>query len=144
MTYMDKIFTLSLEKPISYFWRIYDENFRRMRALLPKRAEDMPWHITLEQVLRESREAAATNKLSAGNGFRQFYNSPNSNNNRNGNSNVQASNNTCNDYNNKDKGCTRNVCRYVHRCKKCNRMNHPAFRCRVAATNTTPSPQQSA
>ena len=103
MSYMDHIYTLSLERPVSYRWRLYEDNFHKARSLLTNKTEDMPWHITVEQLIREAGGIASTNKLPTGSGFRQFPNIQNPNQQRN--SDFRSSN-ACNDYNNSNKGCS--------------------------------------
>ncbi len=142
LTYMDKIYVISLERPLSYVWRTYDENFRRIRGLIPDKKNDCPWHLTLHDVLTEAREASFNAKFPAGNGFRQ------SNFRGQGSSPQITSSNQqnpaiCNDFN-KEKGCTRSSCRFSHRCHRCRRANHPVYKCRVPAaqgSNNAGNPQ---
>ena len=129
ISYMDKIYTLSLEKPLSYTWRLYDENFRKVRAAIPEesRFEDMPWHITCEALLREARVPSNTTKPSQFSNFRP----QNNQNNQNFQAQNQGQQKLCFDYNNRAKGCNRQQCRFAHRCRKCNKANHPVYLCRA-------------
>ncbi len=133
ITYMDKIFTLSQEKPLSYTWRAYDESFRRIRAVVPNesRFDDMPWHITVEALLREARDASISAKTTQNQNFRgqngQKESIPTTFQTQNQGQQQQK---LCFDYNNRAKGCSRVQCRFAHRCRKCNRPNHPVYLCR--------------
>ncbi|MCP3892333.1 MAG: hypothetical protein GY702_26185, partial [Desulfobulbaceae bacterium] len=134
ITYMDKIYTLSQEKPLSYTWRAYDESFRRIRAVVPdeSRFDDMPWHITVEALLREARDASFSSKTTQNQSFRgqngQKDTLPTTFQTQNQGQQQQK---LCFDYNNRTKGCSRAQCRFAHRCRKCNRPNHPVYLCRA-------------
>ena len=125
-TYILRILSMSSRKPVSYAWRAYDERFRQVKAYNPSAA----WHLVNETLWRDAEEAShnfrdshTSNPSNTGHGpkFNRF-------NRRNTPKQATGRKTYCRDYNQADKHCTREQCKFSHSCSKCDK-NHPAFKC---------------
>ncbi len=51
LTYMNKIIDMQKEEPFTYYWRTFDETFRRFKA----GCQGAPWHIIHPNVAGDAR-----------------------------------------------------------------------------------------
>ena len=100
-----------------FAWRVYDERFRRVRAMAPQ----MPWHITnwdlamgaIQSNVPFVRQGAPPTQSPFHNGRRP------------------DARGLCNDFNYRGK-CARQQCRFAHVCNVCGRSGHSGRTCRSA------------
>ena len=120
-SYVNQIQALHNRRPISYLWRAYDESFRRVRS----NATTLPWHIRYQQILSEAEDDLNLEKL------RSSFRRPPPSSTVTSTSATPKINkqNFCYDYNNRGQTCSRQNCRFMHKCAKCS-LSHPAYMCR--------------
>ena len=120
LSYMLRIHNMARKDSSTYVWRDYDEQFRKIRAHAP----DLPWHVTNQHILGDVQDNAI---LASKNNFRKQTNVRVEN-------SKQKTGGFCFDYNDKSKFCTRNNCKYSHKCSKCSGP-HPGHSCGKPATH---------
>ena len=111
MTYMVAIMDMS-KRHGGYAWRVYDEKFRRIRALSPT----LPWHVTNWDMAMDAIHANVPAGRSAAPAPFHAKQRP-------------TGKGYCFDYNSHGR-CNRKPCKYAHACSNCGRQGH-------CQTNTT-------
>ena len=114
LTYMVRIMDMA-KRHGGYAWRLYDERFRRLRAMAPQ----LPWHLTNWDLALEAINTPMymPHPQQAQTPFRAMQ--------RPGGKGV------CYDYNGHGR-CTRNPCPYPHICAICRKPGHSRRSCRSA------------
>ena len=131
-SYMQLIYGLYQEPPLSYVWRTYDEEFRKLRAL----CNEFPWHTINSQTLRIAKGACLEGLK--GPSRRPGQKMDNSKGHK---TTDKAS--VCFQFNDRDKqGCRRANCKYAHKCAKCF-ASHPAYACKRDRPQSSPVSNQS-
>ena len=113
MTYMVAIMNMS-KRHGGYAWRVYDDKFRRIRALSPT----LPWHVTNWDLAMDAIHANVPAGRSAPPAPLHAKQRP-------------TGKGYCFDYNSHGR-CNRKPCKYAHACLNCGRQGHARRTCRSA------------
>ena len=104
MTYMVAIMDMS-KRHGGYAWRVYDDKFRRIRALSPT----LPWHVTNWDLAMDAIHANVPGRSASPAPFRAKQR--------------PTGKRYCFDFNGNGR-CSRKPCNYIHACSNCGRQGH--------------------
>ena len=113
-----------------FAWRVYDERFRRVRALAPS----MPWHLKNWDSAMDAIQTVVVHQSDTLQPHFRFAQHPNQ-------QPARGPSGFCFAYNDTGK-CGRVGCRFAHLCENCGRKGYPRIACRIgknAKTRNSPT-----
>ncbi len=136
LTYMNKIIDMQKEEPYTYYWRTFDETFRRFKA----GCHGAPWHIIHPNLAGDARseyirnapqnsQNSGTNSYRGRGGFSRGGQGQGRGRGRGVPAHVPKFDSLCRHFN--EGHCPYVKCKFQHKCSNCN-YNHPLLLCRKA------------
>ena len=126
LTYMVNILDMH-RRHGGFAWRVYDERFRRVRALAPS----MPWHVTNWDLAMDAVQTVVVRQSDTLQQPFRFGQRPNQ-------QPARGPSAVCFAYNGTGK-CGRTACHFAHVCANCGRKGHPRIACRIGKNAKTRS-----